>query len=542
MRKKSNLIIVLYGVFFGAIYSIGEYAVIGNSLRGFFAKEHIGQILLRFVAMSVIAMVVFAMLLFLLKKLVDWSEQLQIPSGVSGFYDRLKRIYCWKKGIVAWPILLLGWLPAWIAYYPGVFAYDASTQYAMIRGEMTFTTHQPPIHTWILEFCLWAGEPFGDIDYGIVIYSLSQMIFLSFALSRLLWALHMRCPRIFWIFSFLFLLCNPIVALFSFSTTKDIYFAMFLCGLICEILRWSEGEKGSIAKTILFAVFCCLFRNNFIYAWVIALPFMGIWMQEKKSFWMSGCVSILLVFAVTKLVYPAMGIEKGESAEALSVPIQQLSTVMRNEELSSDEEELITAYINKSVIEIEFNPRRTDMIKREFNNALYDSNPMAFWKVWLHFLVQYPQDFLDAFVALNIQYWWQGADVNDIFTRIPYVEMQVQDSVGRFNFAPMWKDFYQHFVNMEFYEKLFGFRWMFCLATPLWLILGSGAALLIQKKTEYLRCILLLLLYLATFYLGPVSIARYIFPFMVLYPLLIGMPFMREGRREPLHNRADEKM
>lgn len=280
---------------------------------------------------------------------------------------------------------------------------------------------------------------------------------------------------------------------------------------------------------ILFSVLCSLFRNNFIYAWVIAVVLMGIGLKEKRKFWMVGALSVIIALAIMKFAYPMLGIEKGNSAEKLSVPLQQISYTTRNNTLTLEELTQIQNYLELDIIWDQFNPRFADPTKDRLNNGNYDSNPAAFWKLWMQLGSEFPVDYTTAFLQLNIPYWYQGANPYDPYAQREYVETSLRSEksgLTREEFLPVTYTFYSQFSIIEDYDSIpFIIRWMFCLATPIWLMLACGAALLYQGNRCYIRCLIPLLLFWMTYLLGPVSNARYIFPFMALYPILISLPF-----------------
>lgn len=65
---------------------------------------------------------------------------------------------------VDWLILMVGWLPVLLAYYPGIFAYDASNQVTQVLTG-SYSTHHPLLHTLLL-----GGGFFGwDMHWGTII-------------------------------------------------------------------------------------------------------------------------------------------------------------------------------------------------------------------------------------------------------------------------------------------------------------------------------------------------------------------------------------
>ena len=82
------------------------------------------------------------------KKQAAWyarlSAWLQRRSGVQIFFGSLL-------------FLLLAWLPVYLAYYPGICAYDAPVQTGQIMEHYYFD-HHPIVHTLFLQGMLWLGS------------------------------------------------------------------------------------------------------------------------------------------------------------------------------------------------------------------------------------------------------------------------------------------------------------------------------------------------------------------------------------------------
>ena len=133
------------------------------------------------------------------------------------FYN-LKHIF-----LIIWIIIFISWIPAYLAYYPGILAYDIITQSNQALGYETYSTHHPPLHTFIWQLCLNAESTFSINP--LVLYSITQMLFLSFAFARLIkFLIDKKVNNWIILASILFFTINPVIAIFSFIMTKDIYF------------------------------------------------------------------------------------------------------------------------------------------------------------------------------------------------------------------------------------------------------------------------------------------------------------------------------
>lgn len=88
-----------------------------------------------------------------------------------------KKYFC-----VDFCIIIIMWLPVLMAYYPGIFAYDASNQVCQVVNE-SYSTHHPMVHTLLLGKLFEIGHLLGDNNIGVLIYCLIQMGILAFSFS-----------------------------------------------------------------------------------------------------------------------------------------------------------------------------------------------------------------------------------------------------------------------------------------------------------------------------------------------------------------------
>ena len=141
--------------------------------------------------------------------------------------------------------------------------------------------------------------------------------------------------------------------------------------------------------------------------------------QMKKAL-IASLAGVIVSISVTSFVYPACGVIKSESHEALSVPINQVAAVYvhKYSELTLPEKFITEQYMSAGM----YNPRLADTVKFTFNDELYDADRSAFWDLYLHLIRKYPEEFVDAFLTQNVQLWYPGAAITDRYSSRGYVE------------------------------------------------------------------------------------------------------------------------
>lgn len=438
-------------------------------------------------------------------------------------------------------LMFLCWLPCYLAYYPGIFAYDIELQTMEALGTVSYSRFHPPLHTFIWNICLYL-EQISGLN-GLVIYSVLQMGIWAFALSCVL---HFMVRRKYnpWLIagSFCFFAFNPVIALFSFIPVKDSMLTAFFALFTVELYSLSDTELNkkrlivSNIRLIIVGIVCCLLRNNVVYALIPAfLIMLFIIGKNWKRIALCGG-SILVVFLlINGPIYTAMGVEKGNSREMLSVPMQQIAyvAVTNNYSLSPDELDRINQYIPTEQIAETYNPRFADPVKGTFITENFDQNPADFFKLWADLLVQYPEEYIVSFLNLNIPYWYPDANSVDAYARRSYIETTIPTNpmteyvVIRDGKIPMLYEQYEKVASFERFKTLPIVSNIFSLSFPIWFLIFGTLIQIIKKEKKTLVVFLPALLLWCTFMLGPVSNLRYLLPIIAMYPLYFTILFSK---------------
>lgn len=521
---KTSKQIVTCGIIFSLLLSlsliIGKCIYNGATLSSLFVSAKSGIIaLITFYGLGTVFYATFI-------PIVNWLNQFAMePSHKTYKILHFPFLY----GI----LMILCWLPCYLAYYPGIFAYDIELQTMEALGTVSYSRFHPPLHTFIWDICL-SFEQVSGLN-GLVIYSVLQMCIWAFALSCVL---HFMVRRKYnpWLIagSFCFFAFNPVIALFSFIPVKDsmltAFWALFTVEL-CSLPDTELNKKQRIAsniRLIIWGIVCCLLRNNVVYALVPAFLIMLFIIRKnwKRIALCGGCILVGFLL-INGPIYTAMGVEKGNSREMLSVPMQQIAyvTVTNRDSLSPDELDRINQYIPTEQIAETYNPRFADPVKGTFITENFDQNPANFFKLWADLLVQYPEEYIVSFLNLNIPYWYPDANSVDAYARRSYIETTVPTNpmteyeVVRDSKIPALYEQYEKMASFERFKTLPIVSNIFSLSFPIWFLI-FGTLIQVAKKEKKTIIIFLPSFFLwCTFMLGPVSNLRYLLPIITMYPL-----------------------
>lgn len=436
-----------------------------------------------------------------------------------------------------WLLIFISWIPVFLAYYPGIFTYDMPMQTTeAVQGIAFYTKFQPPLHTLIWAFCLKLAS---IMEFeAISIYAILQMIVLSFALAKLIvFFIEKNINNFLILFTFIFVTMNPVVAIFSVVAVKDVYFAIFfiLTNILLSKLVSNPKEFFSEKKNNLFLILSiflsCMFRNNAIYAFILlGLIYFLVYKMERRHIILVFSAPIIIYFLVTGFVFGALGIQEGNSREMLSVPIQQISNVMATEHDDFPEEliEEVDRFIPYRTINY-YNPRFADPVKLTFKTEQFNENKIKFMKLWSKLLIKYPDNYISAFLNLNIPYWYIDAKAVDVYSEREYIETENHISEEYpIQLDSKWPELYLRYeevADFSAFEDGYISSRLFSLALPIWILIFTIFVLLAKKKKKGILLVLPSIVYWSTFLLGPVSNLRYIFPLIILIPFYLILIF-----------------
>ncbi len=508
-----------FGALLAVVLVVGHKLYVENSIRSLLT---VGGLAKGGISILGFAMVLGAILLLTMKQL-EKVETLPLA--------KTRRLF--RNPILLIVIMLAAWLPYYLAYYPGIFSYDVVMQTGQALGALEVTRFHPPLHTFFWKLCLTLEELVGI--QALVIYSVVQMAALAGAFCCVICFLAKKGFHNGLILgSLLFFTLNPVIAIFSFVPTKDAALAIFLtlyivelCYFLTDRQTYSKSIRKHV-KLVVWAILCCLLRNNMVYAIVIAGIFMILFQKKLWKTVLLWCVSIVLGFGlINGPVYTALGVKEGSSAEMLSVPMQQLTCVVyyHEAELSEEDKAAIGQYLPVEELALRYNFRLADTVKGDFNSERFDESPLEFIKVWAKFLVRYPVEYVEAFLNLNLPYWYPDACSTDAISKKAYIETHIMDTseygyqVVRDSKLPWLLEKLEKVANYEAFRTKPVIANLFSISTPIWVLLVSGLVLLIKRRKDMLLPLFPALGLWLTFMLGPVSNFRYMYPIIVLYPL-----------------------
>ena len=315
-----------------------------------------------------------------------------------------------------------------ICEYPGEFAPDGAIQTVQIMsGEIT--NHHPIWHTFLIKACIDMGNGmFGNINAGIAIYSVLQIIATSLCFSYAVSTLvYMKAPKWITICVSMFYVLMPYHIVYALTVWKDTLFGCFVLLLMSALYRliMNLGNKVvNLVATLIGGMGMCLFRSNGLFAFtLLTVIFIALWKKEKVAIWLTLILIAVSSFTMKHFVVNALDISQPDRVESLSVPLQQVARVVyEGYELKEWEQSCIEAVADIEDIRLEYEPWISDpikeLIREKGNQTVIEENGIYYLKLYISLGLKHPFAYARAWIDETVGYWNSSYDYWFCFTGV----------------------------------------------------------------------------------------------------------------------------
>ena len=457
---------------------------------------------------------------------------------------------CTKLFFISWGIIFLCLIPVFLAYYPAIMSYDFHRQSCeALQGFAWFNAYQPLAHTWLIWVAFQIGHAVDSLEIGMACYSIFQMLLFSAACGyscNVVYRLTRRKWPVIILIAFYGLF--PYNSVLALSVTKDIPFSALFLVFVClfverTFLTTGKKQKNIDILWVLEGIIMMLFRNNALYAVAVFAIVLLIFNSTKQRVWilvMSLCL-ILGGKGALEGIQLAIGTELGGSpAEMFNVPIQQFARVgyYHGDNLDEETYALLDKYMPEEYWDA-YNPPLADTVKLSFstpfNTNWYNHYPDVF-KAWLQIGLKYPNEYIDAFLILTSGYWFiddvsfaevlgygPESRMGALYTHNSTVSDFLPEGIAHESNLPWLEDMLENIVSANCFYNWPVINCLFKPAFYCWALLLTAILCLYSRSKKKLLVTLLPLIYIATMFLGPVVLVRYVWPIMLTLPVMIGV-------------------
>ena len=446
-----------------------------------------------------------------------------------------------KDFLINWGILVILAMPVFLAEFPGFFVYDAQDELNEVLTR-TFTTHHPLLHVLLLGGTIALFHKIsGSWNVGIAAYIFLQMLVITAVFAYVVTYLKKKGLdkkiRFLWLAFFgLF----PTIVMYTLCSCKDGMFSALLLMVTVLLVQLVEDSRAFLSdkRKVIGFVICAflmpMFRHNGFYAYLVFIPFALFYFRKEIKLVLVGC--LLLPVALYLLCSGLLSAVLAKDAvthhqEMLTVPIMQLARVYSydKDSISDDDKAVIESYIPKENLE-KYTPRVSDLVKVDFDNAHYEKDKAAFWKVWGKLLVRHPAAYLNAWLLTSYGYWYPPAIINVYkgnsvysftYDSSSYFGYEVEPPGERKSLIPVIDELYRYISIGSFQQDSPVMRLFFTPGLYVIIYMFVFAYRLYKRRFDGILPFLPMILTFCTILLGPTYLVRYCLYLWLCLPLLL---------------------
>lgn len=446
-----------------------------------------------------------------------------------------------RTDLISFVIIILCWMPVFLAVYPGFFVYDAQEEYVQVATRM-FSTHHPLVHVLMLGGIICAvHKALGSYNMGIACYVVIQMLCVAGCFAFLLSYLRRKkVSRAVYFAGVLYFAFFPVIVMFALCSAKDALFtAALLLLLICLLQIGLHAEEFAASKKwlmlfIVSATGLMLFRNNGLYAFILMIPVLLLYMRKRRiKLCLCAVCAVALCLLVNAGLKTALHADDSEKQEILTVPIQQLARTYKYTPEVFDEEDTKTLHeiLPEEALRM-YNARLSDPVKWRFENATFQKDKSKYAWLWIKIGLRKPLSYLNAWWMTSYGFWYPDAVVNvyqgnSVFTFTykdsSYFGYEVEEPGARESKMP-WLDEIYRKLSLEIWkEKVPVLSMLFSMGGMFWLYAFCFVYFLYKRKYQMLLPFYMIFAVWLTVILGPTYLPRYVLVFWFGLPLLVSM-------------------
>ena len=463
--------------------------------------------------------------------------------------------------VLAFCVILAGWLPWIISYYPCSADWDAYYPMAQYLGMSPKSNHHPWFYCMNVGLCYSLGVSAGDRNLGLFLYVFLRAILMALIYSEL--AVRIRKaglrPLVSWAVV-LFFSVVPVWGAYAKHAFKDTLcsalFCLFVMETISVVRHLRDGAPG-YRPFLLYSVsalLVSLYRNNCVYVVALVTVLLLIAALSKQRRGRARGITcallalgILLYGGYRVYIQTVEHVKPASPREALSIPFQQTARTVRDhaEEITAEEREGISGLFDFDQLGTSYDPLITDPVKNSADHI--PEHGLQYLKTWFSMAFRFPVSYLEAALAESYGYYaltpdqalhagnWNCGMTIFNWVKDPRFE---DDFTGDYLAALQGvRDFLDDWAATWHQLPLLGLSDLKALYT--WLAVLAGALLIWKRRWMEAIPVCGILLMILTCCASPVNDCfRYFAPAAAATPaLLLLLPAAREGfARESGHD------
>lgn len=471
---------------------------------------------------------------------------------IDNYQEVEKKIICLDKKVFI--LILICWFPYLLIYLPGRIGGDSAWAINCFLQESISDRH-PVLYTYLVGCVMKIGMTLVDGNLGILLNVIIQYVLSAFSVFYCLSFVFQNVSnQIIKKISVVFLLCNPIIAMYAITLHTDtIYAALFLITIIffTKIVFGIIGlNRLNILKLILLTVLTCFFRKEGIIIFIILyVSALFVLKFSKKNI---GCVllfTIMLYLGCNTVLN--MGVVSSGDSEIYkySVFFQQTARYVTEyeEELSAKEIEIINNVLEYEKIKESYNPILSDRVMTLYKAEATEDDLRDYFKLLCTLFIKHPQVFVNSLLNNCYGYFYLAQNYDDTIVS-GITKDVVSDPEQQYyyewygwkqieSFAPVGKVLYNAINSLQ-YIPIVGI--LFLPSFYVWIVIIMFFYFICNRNIR--KCIVLLpyLIMIAVCVVSPANgHLRYIYSIILSVPFLLIMCLGRfETQQEVAENKS----
>ena len=422
MEKRKKITLTILSI----IYS--TFIIIGNS----FIKYDSFKLIEKYPILNIIFYIILIIsFYFILKKIFNLLEsKKQILPKLNKFKKtKIYKTFDKHPFLFSLIFMLLCYLPYIISFYPAILSPDPSYQIkqyfkipnkystysVMLDPNVTITNHHPVIHTLLLGTCVKIGTIINNVNLGLFIYSVIQILTLTSTLAYTIKFLkNQNINNNYLLLMLLVYSLVPAFPFYSMSAVKDVIFTSLIILYITklyEFIKTNEITISNIIKTFILMILIILFRNNGIHTLALSFPFLLLIKKTKKYKYKIITLIILFLgfnYTYNNIILPYFKITTTSIRETLSIPFQQTARYVKyhESEISDNEKEAIDKVLEYATLKERYKNEIADPVKNKYNKYTTNEELKDYFKVWFIELLKHPKTYIEATINNTYGYYY----------------------------------------------------------------------------------------------------------------------------------------
>lgn len=446
-----------------------------------------------------------------------------------------------RSGIKIKPVIFLliiaaGMVLYTVLFYPGVSFTDGFRQLYAYYGFDEWTNHDPAISTLIMGAIHQLGSAIGGTGFGFLLFA----ILVQAASMYLFWRLirymnNADMPLWFCILTAVYYAILPTIRLYSITLCKDTGFAlavMWLIFIFIDIFKRSKKSRHADKKDLITLAVCLFiminFRNDGVYVALFSMVLFLICIKGKKLkiislYYIGGLIAFHLIYG---LILPLTPVQKGSVREALSVPLQQTASYIKQypDDISVEDRDRLGELFERDpkIIAEVYDPDISDPVKFKFKKEPDTKDISDYIGIWQRGFEKHPELYFKTYANCYYGYFYPARRGSEEY----FYNWAVTDNYKtRFDLAygDHRSPFEEKVVKvMNKIQKLPVLVLFVCPGFFVWILLFCYMVLFAKKKRRALFCLAPLLGVLIVACISPVNCRiRYILSLVFALPLMI---------------------